>query len=375
MRLLIYFIRKELQQLKRDPKMFLIVLLAPVLQTILLGYAATFDIDNIDIIVLNKDKSAESKKYIEKLVHSGYFTLKKYTDDYKEVEFYLLSGEALAGIVIPNNFERNLLNGKTTKVQIVIDGSDGTKGSIAIGYIQGVTANYSQKIFLNTTFKKGLNKNFGSLSPAVRIWYNPELKTRVFMIPAITALLLMIMTMLLTSLAIVKEKEMGTLEQLIVTPIKPWQLVLGKILPFIIISFIIIILVNSVMVFWFGIPIKGNLLLFFLASLIFTLSTLGLGLFVSTISKTQQQAMMVSVFGVMMPMIYFSGFVFPIENMPKIIQYITYIIPLKYFLIIIRGVILKGNGFNELWQYLLILFFMGFVILVLSANRFQKKLE
>lgn len=375
MRLLIYFIRKELQQLKRDPKMFLIVLLAPVLQTILLGYAATFDIDNIDIIVLNKDKSAESKKYIEKLVHSGYFTLKKYTDDYKEVEFYLLSGEALAGIVIPNNFEKNLLNGKTTKVQIVIDGSDGTKGSIAIGYIQGVTANYSQKIFLNTTFKKGLNKNFGSLSPAVRIWYNPELKTRVFMIPAITALLLMIMTMLLTSLAIVKEKEMGTLEQLIVTPIKPWQLVLGKILPFIIISFIIIILVNSVMVFWFGIPIKGNLLLFFWASLVFTLSTLGLGLFVSTISKTQQQAMMVSVFGVMMPMIYFSGFVFPIENMPKIIQYITYIIPLKYFLIIIRGVILKGNGFNELWQYLLILFFMGFVILVLSANRFQKKLE
>lgn len=375
MRTLIHFIKKEFQQLKRDPKMFLIVLVAPVLQTILLGYAATFDVNNIDLIVFNQDKSTQSKKYIDKLVQSGYFTLKKYSNNYKEIEEYILSGKALAGLIIPKDFEKDIANGRTTHLQIIIDGSDGTKGSISIGYIQGITASFSQAIILDAAVKKGIAIKSNNILPEVRIWYNPELKTRVFMVPAITALLLMIMTMLLTSLAIVKEKEVGTLEQLIVTPIKPWQMILGKILPFIIISFIIIILINSVMVFWFGIPIKGNLFLFFLASFIFIFSTLGLGLFISTISKTQQQAMMVTVFGVMMPMIYLSGFVFPIENMPKIIQYITYIIPLRYFITIIRGVILKGNGFYELWKELIVLFLMGISILLLSAKRFHKRLE
>lgn len=374
MKTLIYFIKKELQQLRRDPKMFLIVLLAPVLQTILLSYAATFDVNNVNIIVFDQDKSIQSRKYIEKLVQSGYFTLKKYSNNYREIEEYILSGNAVAGIVIPNNFEKNLSNNVPTKLQVIVDGSDGTKGSIATGYIQAITSDYSQEIISRNAAKKGIAINLTNIQPATRIWYNPELKTRVFMVPAITALLLMIMTMLLTSLAIVKEKEVGTLEQLIVTPIKPWQLIVGKILPFIIISFVIIILVNSVMVFWFRIPIKGNIILFILASFTFILSTLGLGLFVSTISKTQQQAMMVTVFGVMMPMIYFSGFVFPIENMPKIIQYITYMIPLKYFLIIIRGVILKGNGFVELWKELVILFIMGVFILLISTKRFHKKL-
>lgn len=374
MRTLIYFIKKELQQLKRDPKMFLIVLIAPVLQTLLLGYAATFDVNNIDMIVFNQDKSQLSKKYLEKLVQSGYFTLKQYTEDYKEIEKYILSGKATVGIVIPVNFEKNIYSGLTSKIQLLIDGSDGTKGSISVGYVQAITSEFTQNIIKDFAAKRGIAVVTRTIQPAVRIWYNPELKTRVFMVPAITALLLMIMTMLLTSLAIVKEKEVGTLEQLIVTPVKPWQLILGKILPFIIISFVIILLVNSVMVFWFGISIRGNVFLFFLASLVFTLTTLGLGLFVSTISKTQQQAMMVTVFGVMLPMIYFSGFVFPIENMPRIIQFITYIIPLKYFLIIIRGVILKGNGFYELWKELIILFLMGLTILFLSSKRFHKKL-
>ncbi len=374
MRTLIFFIKKELLQLKRDPKMFLIVLLAPVLQTILLGYAATFDVNNVDIIVFDNEKSTQSKKYIEKLVSTGYFTLKKYTNDYEEIEKSLLSGEITAAIVIPDDFDKNINRAKQSKIQIIIDGSNGTKASIAIGYIQSITSDFSKNILVITANKMGNKIAINNIQPVPRVWYNPELKTRVFMVPAITALLLMIMTMLLTSLAIVKEKEIGTLEQLVVTPIKPWQLVMGKILPFIIISFVIIILVNSVMVFWFGISIKGNLFLFFLASITFILSTLGLGMFISTISKTQQQAMMATVFAVMMPMIYFSGFVFPIENMPKIIQYVTHIIPLKYFLIIIRGVILKGNGFNELWKELLILFVMGSIILILSSKRFHKKL-
>ena len=181
--------------------------------------------------------------------------------------------------------------------------------------------------------------------------------------------------MLLSSLAIVKEKEQGTMEQLIVTPIKPWQLITGKLIPFAILGFAAMLMVNAVMVFWFGISIRGNLIFYLLASFIFILSTLGLGLFISTISRTQQQAMMVAMFGVLMPMIYLSGFVFPIENMPVLIQYITYTIPLRYFITIIRGIILKGIGFSDLWQETLILLVMGIIILFFSTRRFRKRLE
>jgi ABC-2 type transport system permease protein len=195
------------------------------------------------------------------------------------------------------------------------------------------------------------------------------------MVPSITALILLLTTTLLTSLAVVKEKELGTLEQLIVTPIKPWQMVLGKLIPFVILGFATMALVNSIMIFWFGIPIRGSIIFYLFSSFLYILSTLGLGLFISTISKTQQQAMMVSIFGAMMPMIYLSGFAFPIENMPKIIQYITYAIPMRYFITIIRGVILKGIGFADLWREALMLFIMGITILFLSSLRFKKRLE
>ncbi|MGK9369169.1 ABC transporter permease [Melioribacter sp. Ez-97] len=371
----IHFIKKEFQQLKRDPKMFAIVLVAPVLQTIILGYAATFDVNNVDFYLLDRDRSSSSRKYVEKIVNSGYFTIKGVVENYDDAENAIMSGNAVMGLIIPRDFEKDIENNSGAEVQILLDGSDGNKGSIAFGYIQAITADYAKNIFLEKIERKGIRAPLKSVNAETRIWYNPELKTRVFMVPGITALLLMIVTTLLTSLAIVKEKEFGTLEQLIVTPIKPWQMILGKILPFTILGFVMVLLVNSVMVFWFGIPIRGSILFFLFASLLFILSTLGIGLFISTISKTQQQAMMVTVFGAMMPMIYLSGFVFPIENMPKIIQYITYIIPLKYFITIIRGVILKGIGIAELWRETLILAAMGITILFLASKRFRKRLE
>ncbi len=371
----IHFIIKEFQQLKRDPKMLAIVLAAPVLQTIILGYAATFDVNNVDFYLLDRDKSSVSRKYVEKIINSGYFTIKGNTENYEEIENAIMNGKAVIGLIIPREFEKDIENNNGTKVQIIVDGSDGNKGSIAFGYIQAITAAYAKTILLDKIERNGIRVPLKSVNAETRIWYNPELKTRVFMVPGITALLLMIVTTLLTSLAIVKEKEFGTLEQLIITPIKPWQMLLGKILPFTTLGLIMILLVNSVMIFWFGIPIKGSLLFFFFASLLFILSTLGIGLFISTVSRTQQQAMMVTVFGAMMPMIYLSGFVFPIENMSRIIQYVTYIIPLKYFITIIRGVILKGIGIADLWQETLILALMGALILFLAAKRFHKRLE
>jgi ABC-2 type transport system permease protein len=215
----------------------------------------------------------------------------------------------------------------------------------------------------------------GGIEPVTRVWFNPEMESKYFMVPSIVGLLLSIITLILTSLAVVKEKEIGTLEQLVVTPIKPYQLIIGKLSPFVILSFVAVVIVLTAMRFIFSIPIQGSIFFLFAASFVYIMSTLGLGLFVSTVSKTQQQAMMIAVFAVMMPMVFLSGFAFPLENMPEIIQYISIIIPLKYFLLIIRGVVLKGIGISELWIEVTVLTGMGIVILFLSSLRFRKRLE
>ena len=261
-------------------------------------------------------------------------------------------------------------------MQAIFDGSDGNTASIAAGYVQGVTLNYSKEIIAEFLDRAGRKiQPAGTITAETRVWYNPELKTRVFMVPAIVGLLLMIITLILTSLAIVKEKEIGTLEQLIVTPIKSHQLLIGKLVPFAILGFLSVIIIISAMSIIFDIAVRGSIIFLFFATFIYILSTLGLGLFVSTISKTQQQAMMLAIFVIMLPMVYLSGFAFPIENMPQAIQYITYLIPLRYFMTIIRGVILKGIGFADLWQELFVLAFIGISILALSAKRFKKRLE
>ena len=268
------------------------------------------------------------------------------------------------------------MNRRTAEIQIIFDGSDGNKASIASGYILNILNNFSSKITAEIQERSGLKRSLaGMIIPETRVWYNPNLTTRNFMLPSIVGLILIIITINMTSLAIVKEREVGTLEQLIVTPIKPYQMIVGKLVPFTILGFVSIILVLSVMRFWFGIEVKGSVTFLFVCSFVFMLSTLGLGLFVSTISRTQQQAMITSAFLVIMPMIFLSGFAFPIDSMPEAIQYLTYLIPLKYFITIIRGIVLKGLGFSELWKDLLTLFLMGAAILTVSSLRFRKKLE
>ncbi|HMQ68423.1 MAG TPA: ABC transporter permease [Ignavibacteria bacterium] len=376
MKILRIFIVKEFIQFFRDPKMFRVVLIAPVIQLIFLGYAANRDILNAETAVLNLDRSASSREYLRSVEESGYFSVKHYPGSYEELKELIDDGTVFVGIVIPNDFESNINNRRTADIQLILDGSDGNKASIAAGYIQNITAAFSKNLSLDYLQSSGLKVNLVStIQPEARVWYNPNLSTRNFFLPSIVGLILIIITINMTSLAIVKEREIGTLEQLIVTPIKPYQMILGKLIPFSIIGFVAVILVLSVMRFWFGIEIKGSIPFLFLCTFVFMLSTLGLGLFVSTVSRTQQQAMITSAFLVMMPMIFLSGFSFPIENMPQIIQYITYIIPLKYFIIIIRGIVIKGLGFENLWKELTILFFMGVVILTVSSMRFSKRLE
>jgi ABC-2 type transport system permease protein len=375
MRTIIHLVIKEFLQLKRDPKLFGIVFLAPVLQLIFLGYAANMDINSVSLVVFDMDKSYQSRMLIEDFRSSGYFEMADFVNSYDELTEYIDYGKAVVGIVIPKDFEKKINRKDNVKLQAVFDGSDGNKASIASGYVQALTASRSKSILLEQRDKSGIILTSGSVIPETRVWYNPDLKTRNFMVPSIMGLILMVITTVLMSMAIVKEREIGTLEQIIVTPIKPYQLIIGKLIPFAILGFIDILLVTGVMVIWFGIGIRGDFFFLLAASLIFILSTLGLGLFISTISKTQQQAMLVAQFGLMMPMIYLSGFAFPVENMPTVIQWITHIIPLKYYLIILRDVILKGSGFYDLILQTLILFLMGLLILFLSALRFKKRLE
>lgn len=356
--------------------MFAMILVAPIIQLVFLGYAANFDVNVVHTAVYDMDKSEASRKYIESFESTGYYSFDYYVDNYDQLTEHIDNAEVIMGLVIPRGFEEKLNRRETVQVQAIFDGSDGNTASIASGYLQGITQRYSKEIVTDIRNKLGIQIiPVGSVQSETRVWYNPELKTRNFMVPGIVALLLMIITLILTSLAIVKEKEIGTLEQLIVTPIKPIQMIIGKLIPFTLLGFAAVILVITAMNIIFGISVKGSVAFLLISSFVFILSTLGLGLFVSTISKTQQQAMMLAIFLIMMPMVFLSGFAFPIENMPAIIQAITYIIPLRYFMTIIRGIILKGIGIADLWIQLAAMFGLGVLILSLSVMRFQKRID
>lgn len=376
MKTIFQFIIKELLQVKRDKKMLVVIFMAPILQLIFLGYAANMDVNVIHTTIYDQDKTSTSRDFIKRFEQSGYFTIDHYVSNYEEVTDLLNEGKTLVAIVIPKDFEKKINRRETAPLQTLFEGSDGNKASIALGYIQGIATKFSQGIVAETKDKLGMKISLsGSLIPEVRVWYNPEMKTRNYMVPGILGLILMISTISLMSMAVVREREIGTLEQLIVTPIKNYQLILGKLIPFTLIGFVVLIIVMIIMTQWFGIVVRGNKPFLLFTALLFVLSNLGIGLFISTVSKTQQQAMMASVFAIMMPMIYLSGFAFPIENMPVVVQYITYLIPLRYFITILRGIVLKGIGFSSLWFETLILFGMGVTLLIFSSLRFSKKIE
>jgi ABC-2 type transport system permease protein len=367
-------IRKEMIQLRRDPRMVFIVIMAPLIQLILLGYAANLDVKNVPVVVCDMDASLASREFISRFLPSGYFRLKAVIGRIEDVDTYLDMGKSSLAIVIPKGMGKKLARQEPVPVQFIVDGAESQSAVIALNYASMIAAQYSQDILVERLHRAGLAAPVAAVSPEVRVWYNPELKSRQFIIPGILGLLLMVVTIILTSLAIVKEKEMGTLEQLMVTPIKPGELITGKLLPFFLVGLIDIVLVVLVATLWFRVPIKGSIGLLFALSPVFMLTTLGLGLFISTVSKNQQQAMLSAVFFIM-PMIILSGFIFPIPNMPKAIQYVTYLVPLRYFLVIIRGLFLKAATFRDLWPDTAALLAFGLAILGLSILRFRKTLE
>jgi ABC-2 type transport system permease protein len=293
----------------------------------------------------------------------------------EEIDHFLDNGHASVAFVVPRGFGDKLAGGNPASVMIIADGAESQSATIGVNYATLIAGRYAQRIVLQAFEKlKGLGLKPVVVNPEVRVWYNPELRSRNFMVPGVLGLILMIMTMSLSSIGIVRERETGTLEQLIVTPIRPYQLILGKLTPFVLIGFVEAAFVIAVAKWWFVVPIRGSVPLLFALSLAFMLNTLGIGLFISTISKNQQQAMLTSMFFIL-PMMLLSGFVFPIENMPKFFQYVTHIVPLRYFFVIIRGIMLRGVGWPELWDQAAALLILGTGILTLSVTRFHKKLD
>lgn len=368
---IVALLKKEFGQLFKDKKLLPLVFVAPVIQLIILGYAASFDIKNISIALCDQDKTKESRELAEKFVTSGYFTIEYATDDYGSIASYLDDNKVQMVVVIPHRFGDMIVGKEPARIQVLVDGSEGNTAAIGMSYLNQIVGQYSTHIL--TEVNGG--QPFGGINTEVRAWYNPELKSRVYMVPAMLVMILLITTMNLTAMAVVREKEIGTLEQLMVTPIHPWELIVGKLIPFIIIGAIDVVIVLVVMVFWFDIPILGSIPLLIGLTGFFLLTTMGLGLFVSTISHTQQQAMMVSQFFILQPMMYISGFTFPIDNMPKLLQAVSWLVPMRHFLVIVRSIILKGDGIGDLWLQGSILLAMGVTILGASILRFRKKLD
>ena len=355
--------------------MFGISFLAPVLQLLILGYGATLDVKNIPTVVYDQDNSSMSREVVRRFTSSGYFSIVRWLNNPGEVDRSIDDGVASIAVVLPVDFGHKIESGESAPIQIIADGSESNSAGIGLNYATLIVGQYSENVIIQSLTRKGLGSAIpGRVEAKVRVWYNPELKSRNFMVPGVLGLLLMVMTMVLTSLAIVKEKETGKMEQLVVTPMKPYQLMVGKLTPFFAIGVVDVLLVVLVTNTVFDLPVKGGFWLLLGLSMVFLMTTLGIGLFVSTISRTQQQAMLTAIFFFMLPMIFFSGFVFPIQNMPRIIQDVTYIIPLRYFFVIIRGLFLKGVGIATLWPQAMALLAFGVVILSMSVLRFRKRL-
>jgi len=367
-------IRKEFYQIRQDRRMLGVSIAAPILQVLLLGYAATTDIKYSTLVVCDMDRSEQSRAFLKEFTNTSYFVQRYSVVLPDEMDPYIQDAKANIGLVIPPGFGRHLLARQSAQVQVVLDGTDANTANVLLNYANQIVATYSQSVLIRT-MKTAPSVRVGRIIPEPRIWFNPDLLSQNFMVPGVVALVLMIITMTLTSLGIVKEKELGTLEQLMVTPIKPYQLILGKLLPFTIIGFADMVIVLTIAHFWFQVPMLGSLPLLFALSGLFILTTLGLGLFISTIAKSQQQAMLIAQFFFFMPFLFLSGFTFPIANMPVLIQYVSYVIPLRYFLEIVRGIFLKGAGLGELWPQAAALLLIGVSIITLSVARFRKRLE
>ena len=366
---------KEFIQILRDPRSRAIIFLMPVVQVLVFGYAVTTDVKNVSTAIYDQDNSVYSRLVVDRFVKSGYFKVDVWVDREDQIRELIDQGKVQILLRFYKGFSRDLSSGRKAALQLILDGTDSNTAAIVLGYSSKIVAQFSREILAERASRlPGGGPLIGQVDLETRAWFNENLESRNFYVPGVIALLVMLVTLLLTSMAVVREKEIGTMEQIMVTPITPKEFILGKTVPFTLISFIDVILISLVGIFWFEVPIRGNLALLLLATGFYVMTTLGVGLLISTISETQQQAMM-SAFFFVFPAMLLSGFIFPIANMPEAIQWLTFLNPLRYFLIILRGIFLKGVGVTILWPHMTALAVMGLIVLWTASKRFKKTMS
>jgi ABC-2 type transport system permease protein len=377
-------IRKELIQVLRDPRTRSMLFLPPLIQLMIFGYAASLDVDNAKIAWMDQDRTPESRELLSEFEGSGRFIIAGMPNDERAMQRMMDRGQVDGVVRVLPGFARDVERGRTTSVQVLLDGTNSNTASIVSGYASQAIARYStlalqhqrSGVLVGSTMEAGgpVQQSAPQVSSRTRVWFNPDLRSRNYFIPGVIVNIITLVTLSLTAMAIVREKEIGTMEQLMVTPIRPSELIIGKTLPFVAVGIWDMLLVMGASLLLFHVPFRGSFWLLFGSTLLFLLTTLGAGLFISTVSKTQTQAMMAtSLF--FQPFFMLSGFTFPIRNMPTLAQYLTFLNPVRYFMEIVRGVFLQGAGIESLWPQMVALAFFGVTILWLSVQRFHKQLD
>ena len=367
-------IRKEFIQIFRDPRTLVMIVVIPIMQLFLLGYSATNDVRNVPLAVLDRSQSVESRALLDSYRAADYFRIAYAVDSEAEIEDLILAGKARAAVIIPPDYAQRLAEGDA-QIAFILDGSDPTSASTALAASQLIGQAHASKILLQKFELSGMNLR---VQPPVEVrttvWFNPDLISAHFMIPGVIGMILYAIAAILTATSVVRERERGTIEQLIVTPIRPWELIVGKLTPYVVLGFFNTIEVLAVGHWWFGVPIRGNLALIILLSGVFLVTGLGIGLLASTIANTQQEAML-TVWMTLLPSIFLSGFFFPLEAMPKILQWLSYLMPLRYYLVIIRALLLKGVGLDKIQFDVIAMTLFAIGIMTLAALRFRKRLD
>ena len=363
---------KEFRQISRDRRTLGVLLFIPAFMLVMFGYALSFDVRRVPLAVCDQDRSRASREFAESFLHSEYFDLKHRLNDAREIDG-LMGGERVrVALVIPPDFSERLLNGREATVQVLVDGANASAAATAVGYIGAMAQYYSSKIAVRASARTGRPGASLPIDYRPRVWYNPELKSAKFLVPGLIGFILMITAVISTALSVVREKEQGTIEQIVVSPIRPVELILGKTIPYILISLVATAIILLVSYLLFDVAIRGSYLLLFGVTLLFLAGALGLGLLISTVADSQQVAFQMALLVTMLPTFLLSGFVFPIRNMPLPVQAITYIVPARYFLVALRGIVLKGVGLSTLYDQALFLLAFATLTLGVSSARLRK---
>lgn len=368
-------IRKEFIQILRDPRTLVLVIIIPIMQLFLLGYAATTDVRDVSMAVFDQDRGPAARRLLDAFRAAEYFAINYDVASEEEMRDLIDSGDARVGLVIPPNYSDLVQSGGSAQVAFVLDGSDPTVASTALSAAKLIGQQYSTEILSERLSRRGLPAVLSQpVDVLPQVWYNPDLVSNYYMIPGVIGMILYALTSILTATAVVRERERGTIEQLLVTPIRPWELVVGKLLPYVILAFLNMLEVLAIGHWWFGLPIRGSLSLILGASGLFLLTSLGIGLLASTFANTQQEAMLV-VWMTLLPGIFLSGFFFPLQSMPKLLQWFSYITPLRYYLVVIRSLLLKDIGIAALQEEVIALALFGLALMTAATLRFRKRLD